>query len=164
MGDRCEPLTRPGDAAIEAIRGTVLAAGVSALALASDAARGSRAPCRRVAMVRHWGSLAMVILVMAACSEADPCLDRGGRWNTSADACEFRTGPLDTPASAIEAGRLTLEFAFGPHVLAQEPFLAELDGKVWHVHGSVPDPVRGGTAHAWLDLETGRVLRILHGQ
>ena len=114
--------------------------------------------------MRHWGSLAAVILVMAACGEADRCLDRGGRWNDAADACEFRSGPLDTPASAIEAARLTLEFAFGRRVLVQEPFLAELDGSTWHVHGTLSDPTLGGTAHAWIDLETGRVLRIVHGQ
>jgi hypothetical protein len=101
---------------------------------------------------------------MAACGEVDRCLDRGGRWSDAIAACEFVPGPLDTPARAIEAGRLTLEFAFGPRVLAQEPFVAELDGKVWHVHGTLSDPTLGGTGHAWIELETGRVLNILHGQ
>ena len=114
--------------------------------------------------MRHWLSLATLVLVLAACDEVDRCLDGGGRWSDAIDACEFRSGTLDTPALAIEAGKLTLEFSFGQRVLAQEPFLAELDGKIWHVHGTQSDPTFGGTAHAWIEFETGRVIKIRHGQ
>jgi hypothetical protein len=114
--------------------------------------------------MRRISSIAMVALIIVACSPSGRCLDSGGRWNAEVEACEFNSEPLDTPPRAIDAAKRTLEFAYGPGVLDQEPFVAELDGQVWHVHGTVSDRVRGGTAHVWIDLDTGRVVRILHGE
>jgi hypothetical protein len=119
---------------------------------------------RAAASVRLDSVTAFLILGTAACGEIDRCLDRGGRWNDSVDVCEFAPGPLITPGNAISAGMRTLEFAYGSGVLAQAPFLAELNGNVWHVFGATSEGALGGVAHAWIELDTGSVRKVVHDQ
>ena len=110
-------------------------------------------------------AIVLMILMLAslACGRVDRCLDQGGRWNEFVNVCEFHAGPLDTVEVAIAAGRKILTFAYGPQVQQQEPFVAEMDGGLWHVHGSLPEGRLGGVAHAWLDVETGEVRRAIRG-
>ena len=47
---------------------------------------------------------------------------------------------------------------------SQYPFHAELNGKVWHVYGSLPVGWGGGTAEAELSRKDGRIIRVWHGK
>ena len=107
--------------------------------------------------------VAILVFWTTACGEIDQCLDQGGRWNDMVSVCEFMPGPLTTPEQAIVAAARTLEFAYGPRVLDQRPFSAELKHGVWYVHGSLPDGVVGGVAEAWIDPDTGSVQKVVHG-
>lgn len=109
-------------------------------------------------------AVAIAVLAAAACGQGDRCLDQGGRWNASVEVCEFVGGPLLAPGDAITAGKRTLEFAYGSGVLDQEPFLAELEGDVWHVYGTLPRGAPGGVAQAWIELDSGRVRKIAQGR
>jgi hypothetical protein len=104
------------------------------------------------------------ILGTTACGQSDRCLDHGGRWNDSVEVCEFAPGPLATPGDAIAAAKSTLEFAYGPGVLDQEPFLAVLDGGVWHVYGTPPRASRAPAAEAWIEFDSGSVQKVAYGR
>jgi hypothetical protein len=106
----------------------------------------------------------LVCYVAVSCGSGDSCLDHGGSWNSSVEACEFHEGPIVDAEAAVLAGRLTLRESFGPQVDQQAPFDATLDNGAWHVRGTSPRDRLGGVANVWLDAETGRVQRVLHGQ
>ena len=114
--------------------------------------------------MRFESAMAIFIVGTTACGHVDRCLDHGGHWNDQVDVCEFAPGPLLTPGDAITAGKRTLEFAYGPGVLDQEPFLAELNGGVWHVYGTLPEGALGGVAEAWVEVDSGSVQKVAHGQ
>jgi hypothetical protein len=48
-------------------------------------------------------------------------------------------------------------------VREQEPFRAELEASVWHVFGTPAQGAPGGVAQAWIELETGGIRRLAHG-
>lgn len=109
-------------------------------------------------------ALLLGVLATAACGESDRCLDQGGHWNDSVGACEFASGPLNSPGDAIGAAKRTLAFAYGPDVLQQEPFLAELADGVWHVYGTLPRGASADVAEAWIEVESGHIRAIAHGR
>jgi hypothetical protein len=108
--------------------------------------------------------LLVFALIPIGCGDLDRCLDRDGRWNEVAKACEFDPGPLEDAAAASTAGLKTLRFSYGEQVEDQAPFHAELDEGIWHVFGSLSEGSLGGVAHVWLDAQTGKVVRMVHEQ
>ena len=46
----------------------------------------------------------------------------------------------------------------------ERPFQAELQGDVWHVIGSLPEGMLGGTAEAEIQKADGKILRVSHGE
>ena len=115
-------------------------------------------------MQRRYGPVLLVCYAAASCGNVDSCLDHGGSWNSSVAACEFHNGQILDAEVAVSAGRLTLRESFGTEVDQQAPFEATLDDGAWHVRGTSPEGKLGGVASVWLDAETGRVQRVLHGQ
>ncbi len=54
---------------------------------------------------------------------------------------------------------------FGEEGIADEkPYTAVLSNGVWFVDGSLPENTRGGTAHAVISKEDGRILEVFHTQ
>ena len=114
--------------------------------------------------MRFHSAMVIFILGTTACGQVDRCIDHGGRWNDSVEVCEFAPGPLVTPLDAIAAAKRTLEFAYGSEVLDQEPFLAELDGGVWHVYGTMPRDSLARVTEAWIELDSGSVQKVARGR
>jgi hypothetical protein len=66
--------------------------------------------------------------------------------------------------TAIAIGEAVMLPVYGRHqVLSQRPQVADLQGDVWYVHGYQPPISAGGTAEAYIDKHTGRILCITDG-
>ncbi|MFL6375039.1 MAG: NTF2 fold immunity protein [Pyrinomonadaceae bacterium] len=70
----------------------------------------------------------------------------------------------DEPA-AIDIALKTWIPVYGKETIDNErPYVAELKGGVWHVHGSLPKDWVGGVAEAWISQKDGKVIRYIHGK
>lgn len=88
---------------------------------------------------------------------------------TSSPACrslaDGEVATLQTEEAAILAARQALRGAFGARQLkAHEPYRATLADGVWHVRGTLPTGMRGGTPEAEVCSSDGQVLRVFHTQ
>ena len=67
--------------------------------------------------------------------------------------------------AAIDIALKTWIPVYGKETIDNErPYVAELKGGVWHVHGSLPKEWVGGVAEAWISQKDGKVIRYIHGK
>jgi hypothetical protein len=50
------------------------------------------------------------------------------------------------------------------HISSEQPFTAVLTNGVWLVDGSLPKGWAGGTVHAEISKDDGRILKVVHSQ
>jgi hypothetical protein len=74
------------------------------------------------------------------------------------------TPAVDSAKRAVEIAKSAFGRNLSPEYLARfEPFVARLQGRVWHVAGS-RRPGTGGTLEATVCQANGEIMNILHAQ
>lgn len=102
-----------------------------------------------MAMTRRWFAL-------CACGLATPGL-----------AQKLPPNPHPAPVQSAQAAIKIAVAAWKPiygeaNIARQQPYRATLKDGEWHVGGSLPPDVLGGTAYAVIAQKDGQVLRIFH--
>jgi len=78
---------------------------------------------------------------------------------------EPQAGLVPTAETAIAIAVAVFKPIYGAESIAsQQPFHATLRAGVWHVSGSLPAGMRGGTAQAEVNRKDGRILRVWHSK
>lgn len=74
-------------------------------------------------------------------------------------------GFVPDSATAINIAVAVWTPIYGAKEIASErPFVAQLRGDVWTVHGTLPPNMRGGTAIAEIAKRDARIIRVSHGK
>ena len=80
----------------------------------------------------------------------------------------FKQGTPINKKSAIQIAEENFINKYGPEVLKQKPFQAELKNEVWFVSGTFHCPqgtgCKGGTAEIEISAKDGKVIKITHGK
>lgn len=79
----------------------------------------------------------------------------------SAIARERQPVPDATAAVALAEKRLIPIYG-KKQIESERPFTAKLESGVWHVCGYLPPEADGGVAEIWINMRTGKVLKVRH--
>ena len=75
------------------------------------------------------------------------------------------TGYVPNPETAVQIAEAVLLPIYGKEqVESERPFVANLNGDIWTVEGSLPDGWLGGVAEVDIRKSDGKIMRLIHGE
>jgi len=84
---------------------------------------------------------------------------------TEPDNARPPEGYVPNSEVAIRIALAVWEPIYGHEQIASEsPYIAKLKYGIWHVSGSLPEGWVGGVAEIEIDKETGKIIRVSHGE
>jgi hypothetical protein len=74
-------------------------------------------------------------------------------------------GYIPNKDSAIKMAEIVWLNVYGPNIINEKPFHAELkDGKIWVVSGTLKAGYDGGVASIEIQKSDGKILNVIHGK